>query len=116
MRCRGKSISGFAQAACDALLSYAWPGNIRELRNAVERGVILAAGPVVTLANLPSNVGDANLWVGNNKGKGEPFTLAQLEAEYIRRILASTASLGEAAEKLGINPSTLYRKRKRYGI
>jgi NtrC-family two-component system response regulator AlgB len=47
---------------------------------------------------------------------GEPLTLDQTEAEQIRRILASTATIEEAATKLGIDPSTLYRKRKKYGI
>ena len=47
---------------------------------------------------------------------GEPLTLDQMEAEHIRRILASTATIEEAATTLGIDPSTLYRKRKKYGI
>ena len=46
----------------------------------------------------------------------KPLTLDQLEAEHIRRILASTTTIEEAATKLGIDPSTLYRKRKKYGI
>ena len=45
-----------------------------------------------------------------------PVTLEQLEAEHIRRILASTATMEQAAVVLGIDPSTLYRKRKRYGL
>ena len=116
----GKSISGFAEPVRDALVRYAWPGNIRELRNAIERGVILAAGPVVALADLPSQIGNPNHAGPGAAAKpsaaGKSLTLEQMEAEHIRRILASTASIGEAATKLGINPSTLYRKRKRYGI
>ena len=116
----GKSISGFASPVRDALMHYAWPGNIRELRNAIERGVILAAGPVVALADLPSQIGDPNHVGRDTAAKpwtaGEPPTIEQVEAEHIRRTLASTASIGEAATKLGINPSTLYRKRKKYGI
>ena len=119
-RQNGKSISGFAEPVRDALLRYAWPGNIRELRNAIERGVILATGPVVALADLPSQIGNPNQAGQGAAVKpwaaGEPLTLDQMEAEYIRRILASTATIGEAATKLGIDPSTLYRKRKRYGI
>jgi NtrC-family two-component system response regulator AlgB len=115
-----KSISGFAEPVRDSLMNYAWPGNIRELRNAIERGVILAAGPVVALADLPPQIGDPNHVGPGTAAKpwtaGEPTTIEQVEAEHIRRILASTASIGEAATKLGINPSTLYRKRKRYGI
>ncbi len=55
-----KTISGFAEAVRDALLRYSWPGNIRELRNAIERGVILAAGPVVKLTDLPLQIGNLN--------------------------------------------------------
>jgi len=116
----GKPISGFADPVRDALMRYAWPGNIRELRNAVERGIIFAGGPVVTLADLPSQIGHpCHAGFGPTTrpwAAGEPPTLEQMEAEYIRRILASTASIGEAATKLGINPSTLYRKRKKYRI
>ena len=97
----GKSISGFAEPVRDALVRYAWPGNIRELRNAIERGVILAAGPVVVLADLPSQIGHPNHsgpgTAGNPSAAGESLTLEQMEAEHIRRILASTASIGEAA-------------------
>jgi NtrC-family two-component system response regulator AlgB len=116
----GKSISGFDDAAREALLRYAWPGNIRELRNVVERGTILAAGPLVVLADLPSQIGSPNHTgpgpAAKPQAANEALTLEQMEAEHIRRILASAASIGEAAAKLGIDPSTLYRKRKRYGI
>jgi NtrC-family two-component system response regulator AlgB len=66
------------------------------------------------LTDLPSQIGNPN-----QAGPGttaEPLTLDQLEAEHICRILASTATIEEAATKLGIDPSTLYRKRKKYGI
>ncbi len=119
-RQEGKSISGFAQPVCDALVRYTWPGNIRELRNAIERGVILAASPVVALTDLPSQISNPNHSgpgvAAKSCATGESLTLEQMEAEHIRHILASTATIGEAATKLGINPSTLYRKRKRYGI
>ena len=49
-------------------------------------------------------------------GSAEATSLDQIEAEHIRNVLATTQSIEEAATKLGINPSTLYRKRKRYGI
>jgi NtrC-family two-component system response regulator AlgB len=115
-----KPISGFAEPVRDALLRYPWPGNIRELRNVIERGVILAAGPVVKLTDLPSQVGNPNHAGPGSAAQpssvGEPLTLDQTEAEQIRRILASTATIEEAATKLGIDPSTLYRKRKKYGI
>jgi NtrC-family two-component system response regulator AlgB len=112
-RSAGKALTGFTDEARAALQRYPWPGNVRELRNAVERGVILAAGPAVGLADLPVQVGAparAGVEVGGR------VTLDQLEAEHIRRVLAATPTIEEAAEVLGIDPSTLYRKRKRYGL
>jgi NtrC-family two-component system response regulator AlgB len=110
----GMALSGFTPEARDALLGYPWPGNVRELRNAIERGVILCTGSVVGLADLPAQIG-ARPPAGRME-VGGALTLEQLEAEHIRRILASTATLEEAATLLGIDPSTLYRKRKRYGL
>jgi len=107
-------IEGFTEEAQEALLRYPWPGNVRELRNAVERGVILAPGPTVGLADLPAQVGSPPL--GSNVEVGGRVTLDELEAEHLRRVLAGTATLDEAAAILGIDPSTLYRKRKRYGL
>jgi NtrC-family two-component system response regulator AlgB len=110
---RFEPITGFTEEAKAALLRYPWPGNVRELRNAVERGVILASGPLIGLADMPTQVGSPprpGIEVGSR------VTLDQLEAEHIRRVLAHTGTIEEAAEVLGIDPSTLYRKRKRYGL
>ncbi len=109
----GKAISGFAEPVREALLRYPWPGNIRELRNAIERGAILASGPLIELDHLPSQIGSP---VPASQATSPPTTLDQLEAEHIRRILGSTTTIEDAAAKLGIDPSTLYRKRKKYGI
>jgi NtrC-family two-component system response regulator AlgB len=109
----GKSISDVSDEARQAILRHPWPGNVRELRNAIERGVILAAGSVLGLADLPTQIGSPptpGMEVGGR------VTLEQLEAEHIRRVLASSATIEEASEILGIDPSTLYRKRKRYGL
>jgi NtrC-family two-component system response regulator AlgB len=110
----GKPITGFTEEARAALLRHPWPGNVRELRNAIERGVILASGPEVGLADLPAQVG-APLPPGTLE-VGGAVTLEQLEAEHIRRVLATTPTMEQAAAVLGIDPSTLYRKRKRYGL
>jgi NtrC-family two-component system response regulator AlgB len=110
----GKPVTVFTEEARAALLRYPWPGNVRELRNAIERGVILALGPQVGLVDLPAQVGAAlppcRMEIGG------AVTLEQLEAEHIRRVLASTPTIEQAAAILGIDPSTLYRKRKRYGF
>ncbi len=104
----GKPAAEFTAAAQAALTKYGWPGNVRELRNAVERGVILAPGREIDLPHLPAQVGAAP---AARVEVGGPTTLDALEAEHIRRVLASAPSLDEAAATLGIDPSTLYRKR-----
>jgi NtrC-family two-component system response regulator AlgB len=76
--------------------------------------VILARGPEVGLSDLPAQIG-ALLPVGITE-IGGTVTLEQLESEHIRRVLANTATMEEAATVLGIDPSTLYRKRKRHGL
>lgn len=112
-RQNAKTISGFAAPLRETLRRYPWPGNIRELRNAIERGVILASGPLVELCDLPSQIGSPQRAVAVD---ADSMTLEQIEAEHIRRVLESTSTIEEAATKLGIDPSTLYRKRKKYGI
>ncbi len=113
-RQNGKGISGFTAEARAALLRHPWPGNVRELRNAIERGVILATGSEVGLSELPAQIGEtlplAVMQVGG------AVTLEELEAEHVRRVLAKTPILEDAASVLGIDTSTLYRKRKRYGL
>ncbi len=106
----GKAVTGFAPEAEEAMRAYPWPGNVRELRNAVERGVILTKDEVVGLEHLPGQLTASS---ATRVELGGPVTLDDLEAEHIRRVVASSPSLDEAAKTLGIDPSTLYRKRKR---
>jgi NtrC-family two-component system response regulator AlgB len=106
----GKAVTGFTPEAETALRAYPWPGNVRELRNAVERGVILTTDGAVGLEHLPGQLTAA---AATKVELGAPVTLDELEAEHIRRVVASAPSLDEAAKILGIDPSTLYRKRKR---
>ena len=106
----GKAVTGFTPEAEMALSAYPWPGNVRELRNAVERGVILATDGAVGLEHLP---GQLTAVAAKRVELGGPVTLDELESEHIRRVVATAPSLDEAARILGIDPSTLYRKRKR---
>ena len=97
--------------AAQALRSYPWPGNVRELRNALERAMILSPSQVLGPQALPERIaahGSALPQVGAE------FTVEQVEREHILRVLAHTATLEEAARILGIDASTLYRKRKKY--
>ncbi len=109
----GKVIRSLAPDAEAALVRHKWPGNVRELRNAIERGVILAPGPILERVHLPGQVDNPP---PPRVEVGGAVTLDALEAEHIRCVLASSPSLEEAAATLGIDPSTLYRKRKRYGL
>jgi NtrC-family two-component system response regulator AlgB len=98
-------------AAETALQSYDWPGNLRELRNAIERAVILSPGPRIGAGALPLRVqGQA----AQRPALGGEFTLDEIEREHIVRILASHPSVEDAARVLGIDVSTLWRKRKRW--
>ena len=107
-----KHIVGFDAAAQKALLSYSWPGNIRELRNAVERAVILGTGDHITENDLPETiVPTVGLPV-----VGDRIPLSALEEIHIKKILETTSSIQEAAAVLGIDQATLWRRRKAYGI
>ena len=116
VRQTGRHLTGFTPEARQALTRHSWPGNLRELRNAVERAAILAQGPEVGLADLPERIAMAAVGPAGPSEIGGPVTLEQLEVEHIRRVLASSPSLDAAARTLGIDPSTLYRKRKQHGL
>jgi NtrC-family two-component system response regulator AlgB len=98
-------------AAEQALLGYHWPGNIRELRNAMERAIILFTGRTLGREALPERIAAE---VSPVPRLGGDFTLEQIEREHIERVAARSATLDDAARLLGIDASTLYRKRKKY--
>ena len=75
--------------------------------------MILASGPRIELIDLPSRISGTE---PPKPGSPQGSTLEEIEIEHIRRILNETNTIEEAAEKLGIDASTLYRKRKKYGI
>jgi NtrC-family two-component system response regulator AlgB len=112
----GRKVQAFSSEALKHLQSYPWPGNVRELRNAIERAVILCDGSDIQARDLPDHDSAARRSSDNSVavGVGQRISLDDLEREHIRSIVASTASLQEAAEVLGIDAATLYRKRKRY--
>jgi DNA-binding NtrC family response regulator len=92
------------------LVNYAWPGNIRELRNALERAALLEENTTLGASSLPLSD------LVTTAARAE-WTLADLEEHYIREVLRATRSnYSRAAEILGINRKTLLEKRKRYGI
>jgi len=109
----GKRITDFSPQVRQAMEAYAWPGNLRELRNVVEHAVILAGGDQIELSDLPDQLGQTALPSRGDAIKvGMRVSLEELEDEHIRRIIAQTASVEEAAKILGIGRSTLFKKRK----
>jgi NtrC-family two-component system response regulator AlgB len=112
LRRRGEPVH-LSREAASAIKLYHWPGNVRELRNALERAVVLTPGNVITPECLP----DALLRNPPEASNLSPAAnLDKLEREHIIQVLAETPTLEHAAARLGIDPSTLWRKRKRYKI
>jgi two-component system response regulator HydG len=100
-----------------ALQAYDWPGNVRELENALERAAIISRGEAVDASALPARItaGEASPIV-SDRPPANP-TLEVIERAYILWVLqAEGGNKARAAEVLGIDPSTLYRKLNRYGL
>jgi len=111
-RTNHKTLLGFTGEAQEALTYHGWPGNVRELRNTIERAVILGGGEMLGKTDLPDNIAPT----AGTPVIGDKVPLSTIEELHIRRVMASTASLQEAADILGIDQATLWRKRKQYGI
>jgi NtrC-family two-component system response regulator AlgB len=102
-----------------AIVAHDWPGNLRELRNAIERAVILAPSPVIAPVDLsldPPPSTDSPRTPGSPVLLGADVTLEDIEREHIARIISRIPTMEGAARLLGIDPTTLQRKRKRYGL
>jgi NtrC-family two-component system response regulator AlgB len=119
----GRNLTGFARDAKELIRAAPWPGNLRELRNAIERAVILCRGPKIEAEDLPKILGGPTSPFppasagreDGDAGVGQDITLQDLERAHIRAVVARSPSLAAAAETLGIDQATLYRKRKKYG-
>jgi NtrC-family two-component system response regulator AlgB len=115
-RC-GRQFDGFTQEALASICSYSWPGNLRELRNAIERAVILGRQSQITAADLPAELRTSPRGAGGFTGQSSgSMTLEQLQEQHIKRVLAQTRSAAEAAEILGVDTATVYRKIKKLGL
>jgi DNA-binding NtrC family response regulator len=107
-----KRLDGVSADAMNALVAYDWPGNVRELRNVLERGAVVATGPIIQLGDLglPS------------KGEAPPkpgalASLEEIEKRHVAAVLSHTAgNVSQAARILGIDRVTLYNKMRKYAI
>jgi len=106
----GKPLAGFSAEAALALTEHTWPGNVRELEHAVERAVVLAEGPQITLGDLSLRR------VTSPTPALERMTLADAEAHLVRKAMERSPSANAAAEALGISRSALYRRLQVLGI
>jgi DNA-binding NtrC family response regulator len=113
-RALGKRISGVTHEAMQLLLACRWKGNVRELDNALQRAVILGEGPLITPADLPPDLAPV---------EGDPALVDELEEavrrfekQHIERILRLLPDKKEAARRLGMGLSSLYRKIAELGI
>src|SRR5689334_8418377 len=109
---RGKEVKGVTEAALAMLMDYSWPGNVRELENVIERAVTLSRGEKMTPDDLPPAIqgarGDRRVL---DEAAEKTLPLHEIEKEYIKKILEKTGgNKYQAAQALGIDRKTLYRK------
>jgi DNA-binding NtrC family response regulator len=106
-----KMLTGFDQAAMQALIGHPWPGNVRELDHAVERAVLMTHGTLVKASDLGLNAGM------ESSPRLEDMSLEEVECYLIRRTLARfDGSVSKAAEALGLSRSALYRRLEKFGL
>ena len=111
-----KKFSGESQTyeispeALKLLTTYPWPGNVRELEHVVERAVLLARDRIIQPNHLPAELLEAG---GGTVGL---LSLEEMERQHIAHVLRTARDLDEASRVLEIDPTTLWRKRKKYGL
>jgi len=106
-----KEVTGFSPEATDFLLKYDWPGNVREMENAIERAVILAQNPIIEVTDLPQS---ELVSAGSTPAERN---LKQVEKDHILNVLTETGgNYTEAARILGVSRMTLYNKAKAYKL
>ncbi len=112
----GKQITAISDRALHLLRNHPWVGNVRELRNVIERAVIVTTGEMVRAEHLPDELRGEEASLAE-RPEGALLTLAEVEARHISRVLAHTSGqIGAAAEILSIHRNTLTRKMKEYGL
>jgi NtrC-family two-component system response regulator AlgB len=112
-RLNEKAVQRFSAGALLQLQNYTWPGNVRELINTIERTVIMATDPELKTDDLPPHIANFNPSASTETAFK---SLAEIERDHIQDVISHARSLDEAAKVLGIDPATLWRKRKKYQL
>lgn len=111
-----KRITAISQQAMDLLTYYAFPGNVRELENILERAVAVCRNNIIRTADLPPDLLEFELH-DYKRPEGQLMTLEELEQDYIAHVLKQTDGVrSRAAEILGIDRASLWRKMKKFGL
>ena len=111
-----KKMRAISEDAMSFLQGYAFPGNVRELENIVERAVAVCSGEVIQVRDLPPDLTDLEFYSYQPSG-GALLSLEDLERHYIDHILKLTGGVRtRAADILGIDRASLWRKMKKYGL
>ena len=116
----GRSVAGVSDSVLQMFQSYNWPGNVREMRNTLERGVIVCEGALVEPRHLPPNFGSGGVKPMASDGEGIRLEVGTTvgEAEkllILKTLAANNNNKTRAAEVLGISLKTLHNKLKEYG-
>jgi two-component system, NtrC family, response regulator AlgB len=112
-RMNAKAVNHITPDALQRLQDYPWPGNIRELINVIERGVIMTHEAELKVSDLPPNIAN---FKPSASCPAQLESLADVEKRHIQNVIMHTDSLEDAAKVLVIDPATLWRKRKKYQI
>jgi transcriptional regulator with GAF, ATPase, and Fis domain len=118
----GRKIDGVSRETMDLLTRYRWPGNVRELQNIVERAVVLATGPVVTVDAELLSIGDMHTATVPEPSihEGPPMSMRDAERQHIEAVLKQTKGViegpGGAARILNLNPNTLRSRMRKLGV
>jgi two-component system response regulator HydG len=113
----GKDALALSESAAEKLMAYNWPGNVRELENCMERAVALARFDQLTVEDLPEKIRRyrADHFVVSADDLTEVLSLEELERRYILRVVALLGgNKSRAAQMLGVDRRTLYRRLDRY--
>jgi len=122
----GRPAAGISRDASGWLLAHSWPGNARELRNAIERAILLCDGGLITRQHLPAVVAQPDApRAGSRAGAGDPgaplppggVDLEQVDRAYVQQALAQArGNKSKAARLLGLTRAQLYSRIEKYGL